>query len=348
MFFNCKETNIVLPFFTAQIHSQTLQRTLNEITECSSSKTQNITNINDSPIISYARDNADKNKNFRATSSKNSTFTNEQSLLNVDISDNLNISNIIPLHAENNSTVDGYYTCSTNSNQNNVTDFNDISLNGDISEYIPDSTLESITFNSTSNICPNEEDTNSTRLYQQSFSKLEFDLDNTKETVGDSNISEFIPELTLDSTHKNDETYVINDKITPIPDSLNINNVTVPYSYQKSKKHFCKFCNKLQTKFARHLFAKHRNEEEVTVASKMPARSVERLRLIEKIRKDGDFIHNTSESKNTGMLIVRRNRQTKSINLAKDYLCCKTCKGFYSKVSIRMHRKLCEKNRKKK
>lgn len=46
----------------------------------------------------------------------------------------------------------------------------------------------------------------------------------------------------------------------------------MPISQKKggNKKYFCKYCNKLQTKFARHLETVHKNEAEVKKFSLLP------------------------------------------------------------------------------
>lgn len=64
------------------------------------------------------------------------------------------------------------------------------------------------------------------------------------------------------------------------------------------------------------------------------------------MRKEGDFLHNTSKDLNTGILITPRNQQQKFKNTANDYVCCKTYKGFFSKRTLRIHRRKCGKSNK--
>lgn len=130
---------------------------------------------------------------------------------------------------------------------------------------------------------------------------------------------------------------------------LDIRNLDVPASNEKvSKRHFCPFCNELQTKFARHLQLKHKKEEDVKKFMCLPPRDKLRVKMIDKIRKKGDFIHNTVPELNSGILITTRQRQMKSKNkTVEDYAVCKTCQGTFSKTTIRFHVKKCNTSRNK-
>jgi len=131
--------------------------------------------------------------------------------------------------------------------------------------------------------------------------------------------------------------------------SVDIQKLTVLNSIPekgKTKKHFCMYCKKLQTKFARHLELKHKEEADVKKFIFLPP-GPERKSIIESIRKKGDFIHNTKPKYNTGILIVPRQKQRKSVNMAEDYVCCKFCKGFFSQRTIRLHVGKCDPTRKK-
>lgn len=110
-----------------------------------------------------------------------------------------------------------------------------------------------------------------------------------------------------------------------------------------SKKYFCHYCKTLQTKFARHLENKHKNEVDVRNFMCYPVNSVKRKKIIEKIRKYGNFLHNTDASLNTGTLIVARRPQEKYRKSSKNYTCCGYCGGYYAKSNLRSHYKDCNK-----
>ncbi|XP_075154734.1 uncharacterized protein LOC142228235 [Haematobia irritans] len=152
-------------------------------------------------------------------------------------------------------------------------------------------------------------------------------------SIAETTPSEFLPEQSIDSTPNVD--------VSIINDNINLKKLSVPHTKEKTKKHFCLFCKTLQTKFARHIFLKHKNDNKVHLASKMPKKSVERIKIIDELRKKGDFLYNTRSEYNGGILITRRNQQKNFKNKAYDYVCCKDCKGFYSKKSIRVHRRIC-------
>ncbi|XP_029159005.1 uncharacterized protein LOC114931205 [Nylanderia fulva] len=131
---------------------------------------------------------------------------------------------------------------------------------------------------------------------------------------------------------------------------LDIRKLSIPVTTSekgKIKKHFCSFCNTLQTKFARHLKLKHKNEEEVKKFIYLPNKNKERIKIIDTLRKKGDFLHNTKPELNSGILIVSRQRQKKSKNSVEDYVCCKTCQGFFARNTIRIHYSKCNKFHKK-
>lgn len=114
----------------------------------------------------------------------------------------------------------------------------------------------------------------------------------------------------------------------------------------QGKYHFCIFCKKLQSQIARHLLTVHKNEEEVKKFSCMPVKNEERLSLIARLRKKGDFLFNTSEDYNSSgkMITVRRARVKKdleghvySTRATSDFVNCPNCRGFYSITYLRHH-----------
>lgn len=150
----------------------------------------------------------------------------------------------------------------------------------------------------------------------------------------ESAVSEYIPNSSADL--RSLEISKINTSVEAIDLPLNTTKILVPNSKAKSKKHFCIFCQTLQSKISRHFFLKHKKENEVKKALLLPIKSKERLNIISDLRKRGDFLHNTSVSHNSGILIVPRRQQSKVNNSVDDYICCKKCKGFFSKKTLRL------------
>lgn len=133
--------------------------------------------------------------------------------------------------------------------------------------------------------------------------------------------------------------------------TLDVRTIEVPVSKndlkRTIKKHFCLYCHTLQSKFARHLTLKHKNEEDVKKFIHIPKGLPERKLIIDAIRKKGNFLHNTKAEYNTGILIPSRLRQEKFNNIAEDYICCTNCKAFFSKKTIRIHFSKCDQTHKK-
>ncbi|XP_077260680.1 uncharacterized protein LOC143896600 isoform X2 [Temnothorax americanus] len=119
-------------------------------------------------------------------------------------------------------------------------------------------------------------------------------------------------------------------------------NLIVSKSEKKgaNKKYFCMYCKKLQTKFARHLETVHKNEKEVKKFILLPKGNLERKAIIDSIRKENNFIYNTSSQFNTGDLIVSR-RPSKANKPATDFTCCPKCKGYFTKNNVRHHFQIC-------
>ncbi|XP_067214685.1 uncharacterized protein [Linepithema humile] len=105
----------------------------------------------------------------------------------------------------------------------------------------------------------------------------------------------------------------------------------------KIKKNCCFFCKKLHTKIARHLETIHSNEDEVKKFSLLPKKCRERLKIIDTIRRKGNFQYNTDSNIGKGDLIVCRRPQASKNKEVKDYLPCAKCHGFFSKISLRQH-----------
>lgn len=70
--------------------------------------------------------------------------------------------------------------------------------------------------------------------------------------------------------------------------------------------------------------------------------NLERRTIIDVLRKESNFIYNTSSLFNAGDLIVSR-RPSKVNKPASAFTCCPKCKGFFSKNGIRHHFRKCNK-----
>ncbi|KAK0169534.1 hypothetical protein PV328_011916 [Microctonus aethiopoides] len=114
-----------------------------------------------------------------------------------------------------------------------------------------------------------------------------------------------------------------------------------------SKKHYCQFCQTTQTKYARHILKAHSDNVEVQKCLSFPVLSKERKREIAKLRKRGDFIHNTHANVNTEVLITCRRPRNNSKKNADEYVTCSNCLGSYSKRTLRIHFAKCDSMHKK-
>ncbi|XP_077270902.1 uncharacterized protein LOC143902074 isoform X2 [Temnothorax americanus] len=111
-----------------------------------------------------------------------------------------------------------------------------------------------------------------------------------------------------------------------------------------NKKNFCVFCHTLQSKIARHLENKHRNEDQVKEFLNLPKGCAERLHKIANIRKEGNFIFNATKEYNHGrMITVRRpTQQTKQNGV--NFINCPYCGGYYTLNNLRHHARYCNEN----
>ena len=134
----------------------------------------------------------------------------------------------------------------------------------------------------------------------------------------------------LDATQINNGAPVCNDEI-----------MHVETSNKLRKEHSCVFCGKMQKQLARHLENVHRNEPDVKKFAALPKNNTERKKIIEILRKNGDFKFNTNSELNNGQLIVCRRPNEKYSKTAKDFTACAKCRNFLSKSTIRHHSRKC-------
>ncbi|XP_071634604.1 uncharacterized protein [Temnothorax longispinosus] len=117
--------------------------------------------------------------------------------------------------------------------------------------------------------------------------------------------------------------------------------LTIDNSRSGTKKYYCFYCNLPKAKIARHLESVHRNEEDVKKFARLPKGCLERKRIIETIRRKGEFQFNTNKMLNDGKLHVVRRPNIKFNKTANEYGVCIKCHGFFSKNTLRNHVRKC-------
>lgn len=70
----------------------------------------------------------------------------------------------------------------------------------------------------------------------------------------------------------------------------------------------------------------------------------ERKKIIDTIRKKGDYLFNTDRNYNTTELIVCRRPSKSKQRKASEFICCASCKGYFTKNNIRHHAATCLNN----
>ncbi|CAH0549496.1 unnamed protein product [Brassicogethes aeneus] len=95
------------------------------------------------------------------------------------------------------------------------------------------------------------------------------------------------------------------------------------------RTHVCSFCGSSVTNFSRHLIRNHSDELRVQEVLSLDKKSSKRKKLLDKIRREGDF------SSSEIVPVMRKERDVNS------YIVCTFCKGYYSKRSLRSHAKRC-------
>lgn len=105
---------------------------------------------------------------------------------------------------------------------------------------------------------------------------------------------------------------------------------TVASCQRKRRSHRCLFCDTDVGNFSRHLERNHSDEIAVQELSVLPKKSIKRKKLIDKLRREGDFC----TSSIVPVMIPVDNSDV-------DYIACKFCRGYYSRKSLRRHAKKC-------
>lgn len=117
----------------------------------------------------------------------------------------------------------------------------------------------------------------------------------------------------------------------------------VPTTDNTAKRHkmYCKYCQKFQSKFVRHLEAGYSDVAEVKKFRFLAKECKETKQIIDTIRKYCKFYFNTHDQINDGELLVTRRPGKNVKRQACDYVACYQCKGFHTKNNIRLHAQNC-------
>lgn len=127
----------------------------------------------------------------------------------------------------------------------------------------------------------------------------------------------------------------------------------IDYSNDGTKSYSCYFCKKnMKGKITDHWFSVHKEQPQVKEILALPPASrikghqltdSQRLRqkMIDKLRKEGNFNKIMNASLTDTCTTVRRSRKNKQKKNLSDYRLCSGCHGFYIKSSIRKHISQC-------
>ena len=117
--------------------------------------------------------------------------------------------------------------------------------------------------------------------------------------------------------------------------------ITSALSLGGTKKNYCKFCFKPQSKISRHIEQMHFNEPEVKpLLTSLKNECKERRRIQEKIRREGNFVHNQKVLTQKSGKIVPAKRLAMGVE-AENYVPCIYCKSFFLKEHLWIHHNRC-------
>lgn len=112
-------------------------------------------------------------------------------------------------------------------------------------------------------------------------------------------------------------------------------------SRRYTKKHYCLFCEKPQSKIARHLELVHKDQSEVAKAISSPKNSKERKLQLTILRKQGDRAHNVDVIRQgKGVIVPCKQASSPNVNPNK-FLHCANCQGLFKKRFLCKHMKRC-------
>lgn len=106
------------------------------------------------------------------------------------------------------------------------------------------------------------------------------------------------------------------------------------------KKQFCLFCEKLVSRFGRHLIGVHKDKKEVIEITNLPPKSLIRKKKIDVLRCKGNYQFNHSENSKTQIVARRCHRK----NEPDVYTDCPSCLMRVSKLTLRKHYRKCDDN----
>lgn len=124
------------------------------------------------------------------------------------------------------------------------------------------------------------------------------------------------------------------------PSNLTLPTSSASKNKKTKKKQCCTYCHKLFVSLPPHLERVHSNEQKVKEFTREQDSAI-RKKLIEKIRKEGNYKHNTDPKINTGILIVPRNPKAEWNRTVGDFLVCKYCNAHMAANNLRHHAKKC-------
>lgn len=116
-------------------------------------------------------------------------------------------------------------------------------------------------------------------------------------------------------------------------------NATGKKKYSR-KQHSCLYCRKLITKVPEHFERNHSEEKDVKEMLNYPKKSIERARIIEILRKKGNYYHNQSVLQNKKGVFLPKSKNCKTSSI-DEYIACDYCLGYYPKGTVSEHVRKC-------
>lgn len=168
------------------------------------------------------------------------------------------------------------------------------------------------------------------------------EISNSDDIIDDQLVTD--PQLQQDINSKSNSFSELHVDVPNVFDLNNLQDLQVTEKNSVNKitkrvrdKHFCIFCHTFVTNFARHISRMHPGEPEVQQLQSKERNSLERKNLINLIRNKGNFLRNGEE------LCTKPVRKFKT-TMAKSFLPCTYCYGFFSKHLLWKHKKRCPQN----